>query len=52
MDYTSPGARDWWREQIVRFHEVLPWDGLWIDMNEPASQVGNYWSVIMSISDG
>ena len=43
VDYTSPGARDWWREQIVRFHKVLPWDGLWIDMNEPASQVRHYW---------
>ncbi|XP_054716846.1 probable maltase-glucoamylase 2 [Uloborus diversus] len=28
---------DWWTESIVKYHDTLAFDGLWIDMNEPAS---------------
>ncbi|XP_077518779.1 lysosomal alpha-glucosidase-like [Amblyomma americanum] len=36
-DFSHPAAGDYWREQFRRFHEVIPFDGAWIDMNEPAN---------------
>ncbi|XP_078695135.1 sucrase-isomaltase, intestinal-like [Branchiostoma floridae x Branchiostoma belcheri] len=36
-DYTKPSTTDWWSEHCQQFHNVIPYDGLWIDMNEPKS---------------
>lgn len=36
-DYTHPKAGDWWSQQLDKFYKDIPWDGLWIDMNEPAT---------------
>ncbi|CAH1245724.1 MGAM [Branchiostoma lanceolatum] len=36
-DYTNPSTTEWWSEYCQRFHNVIPYDGLWIDMNEPKS---------------
>lgn len=36
-DFTHPKCKDWWNKNIKDFHEVLEFDGLWIDMNEPAT---------------
>jgi len=38
-DYTNPVTQQWWEERIAEFQALLPWDGLWIDMNEPANFV-------------
>ncbi|KAL7670521.1 hypothetical protein ACOME3_005456 [Neoechinorhynchus agilis] len=38
-DFTSPNAVKWWGEEIRKFNETAPFDGFWIDMNEPASFV-------------
>ena len=38
-DYTNPVTQKWWEERIAEFQTLLPWDGLWIDMNEPANFV-------------
>ncbi|KAI0986617.1 hypothetical protein GJ496_005558, partial [Pomphorhynchus laevis] len=38
-DFTSPNAVKWWSEQIRIFNETAPFDGFWIDMNEPANFV-------------
>ncbi|KAM6957048.1 lysosomal alpha-glucosidase [Aplochiton taeniatus] len=38
-DFTAPDTRLWWEDCIRRFHSLVPVDGLWIDMNEPASFV-------------
>jgi len=38
-DYGLPSAQLWWTEQCVAFHDVIEFDGLWVDMNEPASFV-------------
>ena len=32
-------AQQWWEARIAEFQALLPWDGLWIDMNEPANFV-------------
>ncbi|XP_077982533.1 sucrase-isomaltase, intestinal-like [Glandiceps talaboti] len=36
-DYTHPNATKWWVDQCLEFHDVIDYDGLWIDMNEVAN---------------
>ncbi|XP_073198517.1 sucrase-isomaltase, intestinal-like [Lepidochelys kempii] len=36
-DYTNPRTADWWIQMCIEFKTVLDYDGLWIDMNEPAN---------------
>ncbi|KAI9822852.1 MAG: hypothetical protein M1826_000380 [Phylliscum demangeonii] len=36
-DWHAPGAGAWWTDQMVRYHERIPFDGIWIDMNEASS---------------
>ncbi|XP_034750914.1 lysosomal alpha-glucosidase [Etheostoma cragini] len=38
-DFTNPETKCWWEDCIRDFHSKVPVDGLWIDMNEPASFV-------------
>ncbi|XP_066560306.1 lysosomal alpha-glucosidase isoform X2 [Amia ocellicauda] len=38
-DFTNPETQRWWLDSIQDFHRSVPFDGLWIDMNEPASFV-------------
>lgn len=38
-DYTNPDTEVWWTNQCKSFHDVIKFDGLWIDMNEPANFV-------------
>ncbi|XP_070579473.1 sucrase-isomaltase, intestinal-like [Ptychodera flava] len=38
-DWIKPGCADWWIDHTVDFHDTLAFDGLWIDMNEPANFV-------------
>nr|XP_026694311.1 LOW QUALITY PROTEIN: lysosomal alpha-glucosidase-like [Ciona intestinalis] len=38
-DYTNPDTETWWTDQCVDFHKTINFDGLWIDMNEPANFV-------------
>ncbi len=35
-DFTREETRAWWADQVQRFLEAAPLDGLWCDMNEPA----------------
>ncbi|XP_024127392.1 lysosomal alpha-glucosidase [Oryzias melastigma] len=38
-DFTNMETRKWWEDCIRGFYSEVPVDGLWIDMNEPASFV-------------
>ncbi|XP_053807579.1 sucrase-isomaltase, intestinal isoform X2 [Vidua chalybeata] len=33
-DYTSPEATNWWVNECKLFYDIVPYDGIWIDMNE------------------
>ncbi|MQL97092.1 hypothetical protein Taro_029774, partial [Colocasia esculenta] len=33
-DFMNPAAATFWANEIAIFHQTLPFDGLWIDMNE------------------
>ncbi|XP_023648457.2 sucrase-isomaltase, intestinal isoform X1 [Paramormyrops kingsleyae] len=33
-DYTNPACKEWWTDEIRKFHEEVKHDALWIDMNE------------------
>ncbi|UJR37339.1 hypothetical protein I4U23_030047 [Adineta vaga] len=36
-DFTNPKTVDWWTRTAAAFHERIPFDGMWIDMNEPSN---------------
>ena len=36
-DFLLPEAQDWWTGECSRWHESVPFDGIWIDLSEPAS---------------
>lgn len=38
-DFTNPDALDWWQDMVAEFHAQVPFDGMWIDMNEPSNFV-------------
>ncbi|CAF0767231.1 unnamed protein product, partial [Adineta ricciae] len=36
-DYFYPSTNEWWRTQILEYRKKIKFDGIWIDMNEPAN---------------
>lgn len=38
-DFTNPSCMDWWADECNIFHQEVPYDGLWIDMNEVSNFV-------------
>ena len=31
-DYFYPPTKEWWKNEIVKYHKKIKFDGLWIDM--------------------
>ncbi|CAF0899838.1 unnamed protein product [Brachionus calyciflorus] len=38
-DFTNPNSSKWWSDQASTFYKIIPYDGLWINMNEPLNFV-------------
>lgn len=38
-DFFNPNTSIYWHKHISNFHELIKFDGLWIDMNEPSNFV-------------
>ncbi|CAF4343495.1 unnamed protein product [Rotaria socialis] len=38
-DFTNPDTVEWWTDIAAAYHDIIPFDGMWIDMNEPSSFV-------------
>lgn len=36
-DFFHPNATEYWTAEVRKFHKVIPFDGMWIDMNEPSN---------------
>ncbi|XP_068261886.1 sucrase-isomaltase, intestinal isoform X1 [Nyctibius grandis] len=36
-DFTNPDCTSWWVEECKLFYDAVPYDGIWIDMNEVSS---------------
>ncbi|KAL7590378.1 hypothetical protein Lser_V15G37085 [Lactuca serriola] len=47
-DFLNPATVSWWGDEVRRFHEIVPVDGLWIDMNEAS----NFCSGLCTLPQG
>ncbi|KAK9362690.1 glycosyl hydrolases family 31-domain-containing protein [Lipomyces starkeyi] len=36
-DWLASGTQDWWTKAMVDWHKRVPFDGIWLDMNEVSS---------------
>ena len=36
-DFTHPKAESYWSKQLKSYHDKVPYDGIWLDMNEPSN---------------
>lgn len=36
-DFGNPMTQTWWAEQLRQYHQIVPFDGLWITANEPSN---------------
>lgn len=38
-DFTNPKAVGYWSKHLKLYHDQVPYDGLWLDMNEPSNMM-------------
>lgn len=44
-DFLAPQVMPYWRRQLASLRALVPWDGLWIDMNEASNFcTGEVWN--------
>ena len=36
-DFTHPRAVEYWHQNLETYHQKVPIDGVWIDMNDPSN---------------
>lgn len=36
-DWTAKATQGWWQECFDHYKGIAPYDGIWLDMNEPAN---------------
>ncbi|KAF2650404.1 glycoside hydrolase family 31 protein [Lophiostoma macrostomum CBS 122681] len=36
-DFLLQSSYNWWRDEILLYHKTLPFDGIWVDLNEASS---------------
>ncbi|KAK5167446.1 uncharacterized protein LTR77_007145 [Saxophila tyrrhenica] len=36
-DWLNPEANAWWSSEVNMFHQLIPFDGVWVDLDEPQS---------------
>jgi alpha-glucosidase (family GH31 glycosyl hydrolase) len=44
-DFTGEKATLWWIDQVKQYHDRIPVDGIWLDMNELGTFCGGYCTV-------
>ncbi|XP_072858385.2 sucrase-isomaltase, intestinal [Pogona vitticeps] len=42
-DYFNPKTAAWWAQMCIEFRNVLPYDGIWLDMNEPSNYLNGQY---------
>lgn len=41
VDYLHPNSSYFWKTQLDRLYQKVPFSGVWLDMNEPSNFRGN-----------
>ena len=36
-DFTNVATLDWWRSSLENYKQLVQFDGIWLDMNEPSN---------------
>ena len=49
-DFTANATSDYWHQAIEKFYQIVPVDGLWLDMNEQVSVCAQSFQAFLSFS--
>jgi len=41
-DFFKPETVEWWKSNLQSFNNIIQFDGIWLDMNEPSSTCTGY----------